>query len=148
MELIISFAIAYFLTGVSFVVQDLGSSPKDKPVWASNPTVAIMLLICLIWPIRSYINFARGNVWRGLALMLYVFFVQMVVVTILVSLCITISFHLFHSTIFALIVTLILILVGTVFVLPLLNLIMIPLTLLFVSLLSFLFSSTKNKSHE
>ena len=45
MEIAISIVLAYLLSGVSQVMEGLGSRITDKPGWACQPTVGTIILI-------------------------------------------------------------------------------------------------------
>jgi hypothetical protein len=143
MEFTISVVIAYLWSGVSEVMKLLGSDIMNKPMWARQPTIWMIILVTSTWPFFQFINKAYPYSSRAVAFASFSIIWQMGVATCFVWCCIIFSGYIFDSTVLRVITTSILFVVGALFVLPLFNFLMIPLTLLISWPLDLLFPQEK-----
>lgn len=130
---IISAALAFFVLGVSQVIQDLRTNIVDRPMWVSmRPTLGTAVLVAMMWFTRPFqrILGATGQKARAVAFGAFGVIGQMSILTGFIWLCIGIATHTFHSVILQVVSTAMFVAIGALFVLPLANLIMIPLTLI------------------
>jgi len=141
MELITSVFLAYILSGISQVSNDLGVRAPDKPMWAMRPTFGRALLVGATWSTRPFLENinSKGQVARGIAFGLLSISLQMVVLTFFIWGCITAAPYFFDSTISRGVTTAILMFIGALIVLPLISVLMIPLTLIVAWPLDLLF---------
>ena len=52
MKIIVCAILAYLLTGVSQVIEDLSGRTIDRPMWAMGPTLWEAIFVVLTWPTR------------------------------------------------------------------------------------------------
>ena len=137
MLLTLSLAISYLLAGVSEVSGHLTARAMDKPAWARRPTIAIVVLEIVIWPLGSLANAGFGS--RAKAFGLLGIVGRLAVLTFAVWLALTTSAALTHTLALRIVVGAVLLVLAIFVLLPLLNLLMVPVTLLLAFPLDLLF---------
>jgi hypothetical protein len=141
MRIAISAGLAFLLLGIEQVIQDLGTSPIDRPLWVMQPTLGMAIFVAATWWTRSSLTLihSNGQKARGIAFGIFGVIGQMSILTGFIWLCISIATHIFDSIILQVVSTAVFIAIGALLVLPLVNLIMIPLSLIVAFPLDWLF---------
>lgn len=130
MKLSISVALAYLLSGISQVIQDLSADFVRRPRWAERPTIGNAIFAGVTWFARPFLKYmSDGQVARGVAFGLLTVVWQMGLLAGFISYCIRVSAYIFNSTIPQLATSAILIIVGGRLILPWLDLLFIPVLL-------------------
>lgn len=134
MRIAISVMLAFVLSGIAEVVQDLRSRPIDRPMWVTQPTLGKAILIAVTWFTTPFLKvyYSTGQKARAVAFGTLAAIGQMSILTGLIWLCISAATHVFDSAILQVVSTTVFIVVGFLFVLSLANLILLPLMTLIV----------------
>jgi len=135
-ELVISAFLAYALSGISQVFNDLSGHVKDRPVWTMHPTLGMALFVGATWITRP---FYKGQTGRQFAFGLLAVTLQMVILTGFIWGCIVAANQFFDSTFLRIATAAVLMVIGALVVLPLISVLMMPLTLLIAWPLNLLF---------
>lgn len=151
MEIAISIALAFAISGISQVGKDLSGSPLHRPFWTHRPTFGAMLFVGITWflrPIPESRSRRRGQLARGVAFGLLSAAVQMTTLATFVFGCISLAQHFFDSRIAAFAASGVLMIVGSFIVLPIISVLMVPVTLLVSIPLDLLFPLKDSPSRE
>lgn len=129
MLIVISLVLAFIFLGISEVLNDLGGSVIDRPMWANQPTLGMSVLVALTWFYKPFI-YSKHSRGRTIAFGLLDVIMKLSIVASFIWCCIAISIHFFESVILEILVSALLIGIGSFIVLPLISLLMIPVSLI------------------
>lgn len=139
-KIAISIALAYLLSGLAQVTEDLAADLIDRPMWACRPTFSKAMLFGATWIVRPFSNARRSNqLTRAVAFAFLSVTLRLVVLTGFIWCCITASAYLFDNLALQSVAVVVLLIIGTRVVMPWLNLLLMPLTLIVALPLDFLF---------
>ena len=113
MKIIISVIIAYFLSGIWQIINDLDASVLEKPIWAIRPTIKDAIWVALTWFMRPILRFFNSDhqLARAIAFGLLTIITQMCLLTGIIWGCIMLSTLIFDSIILQIITTFVFLLI-------------------------------------
>jgi len=132
MKIIISVILAYFLSGIWQIMNDIDAPIMEKPLWAIRPTISNAILVALTWfmrPIQKFLRNSHNQKARPIAFGLLVVITQMCVLTGMIWGCIVLATIIFNNIILQVITTIILLLIVNMLS-PIIHLVlMVPISL-------------------
>jgi hypothetical protein len=130
-KIAISIALAYLLSGISQVTEDLAAEPTSRPPWARRPTFGKTIFVGATWFARPFLDAIHSNqIARGIAFGLLTVTLHLAFFTGFIWCCITTSVYLFDNAVLQVVATVTLLAVGARIVMPLLGILIGPLTLM------------------
>jgi len=123
--------LAFVFSGISQVIEDITSSPVNRPGWAMRPTVGGAFWVAIIWfirPIREACH-SRGQLDRAIALGVLHVLMQLFVLTVFFWGAITLTGNFIDSTVWKIVVVGTILVFGSPIILPIVGIVIIPITL-------------------
>ncbi len=146
MKIIVCAILAYLLTGVSQVIEDLGGRTIDRPMWAMRPTFAKAIFVVLAWPTRPIIERGSTALGRSIAFATLGVVIQLAVLTTFIFWAYTLAGFVFENFALQLILATAITFIGLMYLLPLVWVLATPIILAFARSLDSLFSTKNNRT--
>lgn len=143
MSILFSVILAYFLIGISNVLKDLNTRAIDAPMWTHNPSLKMVALSIVLWPLAQFTRYTGQPLARSIAFGLLGICSQWVLLSAFVYGCIFAATNLFDNSFVQIIAAAIFMALGSFIALPVMSLFMIPIMLVFGIVLEVIFPMKK-----